>query len=278
MARKRVIDPEFYLDDKLATCDFDTRIFFIGTWNFADDYGVIENNILKLKAQIFPYDDVDVIKMRDQLIKIGRLSLFTANGKEWLHIVNFLKWQKVEKPSFSRNPVPPLHLLTDTSPTPTQPVGSEVKRSKVKRSKKEIYKEKKIESPNLLKQSNVIPPPLDLVTSYCLERKNDIDPQYFINFYESKGWMIGKNKMKDWQAAIRYWEKINSDKSPKPQTKEQIEESLARDVARRCGGNGDRALFVFTSEYIKKYGCGNLETDNTVANAAALRQIGILGF
>ena len=52
-----------------------------------------------------------------------------------------------------------------------------------------------------------IPPSLEEVTAYCNERHNKIDPQTFIDFYESKGWMVGKNKMKDWKACIRTWEK-----------------------------------------------------------------------
>lgn len=51
-----------------------------------------------------------------------------------------------------------------------------------------------------------IPPKVEDVASYCLERGNGIDANDFISFYESKGWMIGKNKMKDWKASIRTWE------------------------------------------------------------------------
>lgn len=51
------------------------------------------------------------------------------------------------------------------------------------------------------------PPTLEEVSNYCIERRNDIDPERFIDFYESKGWMVGKNKMKDWKAAVRSWEK-----------------------------------------------------------------------
>ena len=49
-------------------------------------------------------------------------------------------------------------------------------------------------------------PTVDEVKAYCLERGNGIDANKFVNFYESKGWMIGKNKMKDWKAAVRTWE------------------------------------------------------------------------
>ena len=51
------------------------------------------------------------------------------------------------------------------------------------------------------------PPSVDEVKEYCLERNNSVDPEAFVSFYESKGWMIGKNKMKDWKAAVRTWEK-----------------------------------------------------------------------
>lgn len=50
-------------------------------------------------------------------------------------------------------------------------------------------------------------PNLDEVKEYCKERKNNINAEQFIDYYESKGWMIGKNKMKDWKAAIRTWER-----------------------------------------------------------------------
>jgi len=52
-----------------------------------------------------------------------------------------------------------------------------------------------------------VPPSLDEVKAYCQERNNRVDAERFISFYESKGWMVGKNRMKDWKAAIRTWEK-----------------------------------------------------------------------
>jgi hypothetical protein len=50
-------------------------------------------------------------------------------------------------------------------------------------------------------------PTLDEVKNYCILRKNNIDAEAFISFYESKDWMIGKNKMKNWKQAIVTWEK-----------------------------------------------------------------------
>lgn len=53
-------------------------------------------------------------------------------------------------------------------------------------------------------------PTIDQVQQYCQQRNNNIDAQSFIDFYESKDWMIGKNKMKNWQACIRTWERRNN--------------------------------------------------------------------
>ncbi len=50
-------------------------------------------------------------------------------------------------------------------------------------------------------------PSLEDVRAYCIGRSNKVDPEQFFNFYESKGWTIGKSPMKDWRAAVRTWEK-----------------------------------------------------------------------
>jgi len=61
---------------------------------------------------------------------------------------------------------------------------------------------------------NFVKPTLQEVEAYCTQRNNFVDAQRFLDFYESKGWMIGKNKMKDWKASVRTWER-NSDRRNK---------------------------------------------------------------
>ena len=57
------------------------------------------------------------------------------------------------------------------------------------------------------KNSKFITPTVEDIKTYCTERKNNIDPGHFFDYNEARGWMVGKNKMKDWKAAIRTWEK-----------------------------------------------------------------------
>jgi hypothetical protein len=63
------------------------------------------------------------------------------------------------------------------------------------------------------KQPSFIPPTIEDVKVYCSERDNGVDAEKWHDFYVSKGWMVGKSKMKDWKAAVRTWEKGNKKKS-----------------------------------------------------------------
>lgn len=58
----------------------------------------------------------------------------------------------------------------------------------------------------LEKQKAFRKPTVSQIAAYCSERQNGIDPQRFYDFYESKNWFVGHNKMRNWQAAIRTWE------------------------------------------------------------------------
>jgi len=60
---------------------------------------------------------------------------------------------------------------------------------------------------NPKREGSFAPPSLSEVREYCRERNNSVDPEQWIDFYLSKGWMVGKTKMKDWKAAVRTWER-----------------------------------------------------------------------
>ena len=65
------------------------------------------------------------------------------------------------------------------------------------------------------KRARFIKPTVDEVRAYCAERKNNIDPQHFWDYYEARGWKVGgRTVMKDWRAAVRTWENNNFATSP----------------------------------------------------------------
>lgn len=75
--------------------------------------------------------------------------------------------------------------------------------------------EKDIEKEKEKDNKRFTPPTLEEVTAYCKERGKGVDPNRWYDFYLSKNFMVGKNKMKDWKASVRLWEPKNQ-----PETKE----------------------------------------------------------
>lgn len=73
---------------------------------------------------------------------------------------------------------------------------------------------KKENNTSVIKESRSTfkPPTAEEVKQYCQERHNKVDTQRFLDFYTMKGWYVGKNKMKDWKAAVRTWEKDDKQK------------------------------------------------------------------
>lgn len=67
------------------------------------------------------------------------------------------------------------------------------------------------------RQKKFVPPTVEEVASYCLERKNKVDAAYFVDHYTSNGWKVGKQNMKDWKAAVRTWEKNGYNQPSKKQ-------------------------------------------------------------
>lgn len=60
------------------------------------------------------------------------------------------------------------------------------------------------------KTTKFIIPKIEEVKAYCIERNNRVDAERWIDYYISNGWLVGKNKMKDWKAAVRTWERGNT--------------------------------------------------------------------
>ena len=81
---------------------------------------------------------------------------------------------------------------------------------------KENFKDNNIKVNNNITYSNnkgrFKKPTINDINDYCKQRNNTIDAETFFDFYESKNWMVGRNKMKDWKACVRTWEKRQTNK------------------------------------------------------------------
>lgn len=107
MARIRSIKPSIWTDPRFVACSPLARLLWIGTWNFADDYGVLKDDPAELRLQILPADDCDPYALVDELVKREMLVRKVApDGTPVLVIRTFCVHQKIDTRSPGRWGIP----------------------------------------------------------------------------------------------------------------------------------------------------------------------------
>jgi hypothetical protein len=104
--RIRTIKPEFWQDETVGQLPFLTRLVFVALWNESDDEGRLRGNPIYLKSVLFPYDNFDMREHIDSLKSHGMISEYSVRAQTYLHVVNFRKHQRINRPSASKFPGP----------------------------------------------------------------------------------------------------------------------------------------------------------------------------
>lgn len=94
---------------------------------------------------------------------------------------------------------------------------------------------------NNSKRKRFVKPTLSQITQYCLERNNNVNAEQFYDYYESNGWKVGKNAMKDWKACVRTWERNGYDKPIKKKNNKQDALNDMRDLMNEYGGVNEQS-------------------------------------
>ena len=226
MFAKTIIDSDAFLDMPMSA-----RLLYYDLSMRADDDGFV-NSPKKIMRMIgATQDDLSILVLRKFIIPFD-------NGvvviKHW-YIHNYIRKDtynetpyKEQKQMLELDENKSYRLIDENCvvgiPTVDEPS------TQVRLGKDRLGKEKKRE--------RFSKPTVEEVRAYCQERNNKVDPETFIDFYESKGWKIGKESMKDWKAAVRTWEKRE-----KPQIKKTSD---------KMGGNTRQYSHDFFAELEKE--------------------------
>lgn len=104
---------------------------------------------------------------------------------------------------------------------------------------KDIKIEKEIHSSaksTTTKRKRFEKPTLSEIKQYCIERNNNVDAQHFFDYYESNGWRVGKNSMKNWQAAVRTWERSEYRKPNSKKNSKEDAINVVNNLMNKLGG------------------------------------------
>lgn len=207
----RILKESVCTSEKISSLtDFEFRLW-AGLITQADDAGRGDARAAILKGRIFPLrervtaKDIDVAL--HGLAGKGCVSLYTVGGKPYFCFPTWAEHQRIRdcKP---KHPGPEdadilRQVAADCGELPQ--VAADCGLNPIQSNP----------NPNPIQECMVhtrfSPPALEDVEEYCKSRKNSVDAQRFIDYYTANGWKVGKNPMKDWKAAVRTWERKDSE-------------------------------------------------------------------
>lgn len=200
MFAKTIIDSDAFLDMPLST-----QALYFHLAMRADDEGFV-NNPKKIQRMIGASDDDCRILASKRFILTFQSGIIVI--KHW-KIHNYIQSDRFKETVYLEEKT---MLALDDNKAYTERIQDvSTLDTQYSIGKDSIVKssiEKKVaEAP--LSCKRFVKPTLEEVEEYCLNRKNNIDAQQFIDFYESKGWKVGNQPMKDWKACVRTWEQRN---------------------------------------------------------------------
>jgi hypothetical protein len=195
--------------ERVNTLSWAEEVFYRRLMSAVDDYGRFDARNAILRAELYPLKvdsvrEADIATWKRRAAEAGLIVLYQVDGREFLQIQNFR--QRTRSPSKFPEPSPltsadKCQQVSDIRPQMDDTCGLN------SRSRSNAQVEDDNPPTPHKGGERFSPPTFAEVRDYCQGRGNAVDPQAFVDFYASKGWMIGKNRMKDWQACVRTWEK-----------------------------------------------------------------------
>jgi len=202
MAQKRMFDKRVVESDKFTDLPNSSKALYFMAGMSADDKGFFQPRRLQ-KMCGFADDDFKILIAKGFFIAFpsGVMVVTDWNKNNWLDSRRVTETEYVDELNLLKLINEKYELLSDSEISAKQMLSEN------------SIEENSIEENSINNNSKFKKPTLEEVTAYCKERGNNIDPQNFIDFYESKGWKIGKDSMKDWKACVRTWEKNKNQKT-----------------------------------------------------------------
>ena len=233
----RIIKETICTSDTIDKLTWFEEVFFYRLIVNCDDYGRFDARLPILKARLFPLKSVTEKQISDALNKlstVGIVALYEYDGRPYLQLVTWEKHQTVRN---KKGKYPAVDGREETTASENVRLISVESNCNQLNTNASLIQSNPIQSesnpnpnpnPNPIsnnganKSRGFTPPTIEEVAAYCQERNNGVDPQKWYDFYAAKGWMIGKNKMKDWKAAVRTWERRDSEKNTQDFAKNTI--------------------------------------------------------
>lgn len=218
MAERRMFAKTIVLSDAFLDMPMSARCFYFTLGMFADDDGFVNNPKAIMRQCGASIDDMNVL-IAKKFVIVFQDGVIVI--KHW-RINNYLRNDRYTQTKYAEDKsmlsldengayrlesddgIPSIGIPDSGIPS----IGKDrLVEDRLDKGSIGEEKENTISNEIVKKKKNFVPPTLEEVEDFCYENNLSIDPAQFIDFYETNGWMVGRNHMKDWKAAARNWDR-----------------------------------------------------------------------
>ncbi len=214
LLRDGILDSE-----RVCSLSWLAELFYRRLMSVVDDFGRFDGRPSMLKSRAYPLQtdrvrEADISRWLAECEKAGLIALYEANGKPYVVLFRLGK----PRAEASKFPAPPLSVKDAVRESSGAQAPADENRCAQAPSYSDSGSRSNADSGSDSgaappggdthnPKSGFAPPSVAEVRAFCAERGNTLDPEAFVAHYESKGWIVGKNRMRNWQAAVVTWEK-----------------------------------------------------------------------
>lgn len=222
----RILKESICTSDDVDVLDWFSEVFFYRLIVNCDDFGRMDARPAILRARLFPLKDVKTTMIEsavDALHDAGLIDLYWVKGRPFIQLRTWEQHQQIraKKSKYpgkdEANPVKPEQQPAQHSTVQQEPADVQQDTAPASTPEQEEAK------PQQPKAKRFTPPTVEDVQRYAQEHGYTLEADRFVDFYASKGWMVGKSPMRDWQAAVRGWAaKDRADKAAKDRADKKV--------------------------------------------------------
>jgi len=205
----RILKESICASDSVDQLTWFEEVLFYRLIVNCDDFGRFDGRASIIKNRLFPLKENLTLKAVaaaiNKLANVGLVVLYEFEDKPYLHLPTWNAHQNVRA---KRSKYPSPDEAVNTSASKCNHVYADV--PVIQSESESVSESNAIECADIKagtkRSQKFTPPTVEEVKEYCLARGNGVDANRFVDYYTANGWIVGRNKMKDWRAAVRTWE------------------------------------------------------------------------
>lgn len=213
----RIIKESICTSDTIDELSWFEEVLFYRLLTYVDDYGRGDGRVKVIKGKVFPLKDLsleEVSEAMKKLSKVGLIQKYKVNEHPYIQMTTWKNHQNIRNKKSKFPPIEDGEIVNDCEQLKSIDINCNQLNANVPVIQSNPIQSESNPNPNPIRRT-FKKPTLEELESYINDKSLNVNAHTFMDYYESNGWKVGRNPMKDWKATVRRWNEKEKPTKPK---------------------------------------------------------------